>query len=176
MFCSHHAIIQIERDDPSDRLSDKNEIKIKKMFAKMAETIVLKNILQAPKDETALRRAKLKLKREAEFAERLRHCSGFLAIWNKWREFYFKLSPYEPKQAHQITAIENAIEFAKEKELDLNMLIACLHRAFRKRRIKPNFTNLYDDKALEVYDINYDLVLSDLDREEAVEYSMRGRE
>lgn len=176
MFCSHHAIIQVERDDPSDRLDSKNEIKIKKMFARMAETIVLKNILQAPKDPVALRRAKLKLKKQTEFAERLKSCAGFLSIWNRWREFYFKLSTYEPKQAYQLTAIENAIEFAKENELDLNMLVACVHRSFRKRKIKPNFTNLYDDKAVEVYDSHYDLVLSDLDREDSLEYSMRGRE
>jgi phosphoenolpyruvate synthase/pyruvate phosphate dikinase len=174
MFCSHHAIIQIERDEP--RLKKYDDERIKKLFASMAEKIVLKNLLQAPKDKTALRRANQKLKKEAEFAERLKSCAGFLSIWNKWRDFYFKLSPYEPKQSYQLTAIESAIEFAENHGLDLNMLIGCIHRAFRKRKIKPNFTNLYDEKAIETYDSHYDLVLSDVDRDDALSYSSRGAE
>jgi len=134
----------------------------------------MKNLLFAPKDPREVARAKAKMRKEAELAERLKLCRNFVLMWNRWRDFYLNLSAVEPKTSAQVTAIENAIAFAKEHELDINMMIACVHRAFRKRKFRPNYTNLYDDKALDIYDSNYDHVLADTDRAEATHSSLRG--
>jgi hypothetical protein len=146
------------------------------MFAKMAENIIVKNIISAPKDPAARRRAMVKIKKEAELAERLKFCASFLEMWNFWREFYFHLPPYTPKTSNQITAIENAIAFCKERDLDVDMMIGCVHRSYRKRTLKPSFMIMYGENALEIYDGHYDLVLGDIDREEAMASSLRGRE
>lgn len=174
MFCSHLSIIKINRNEPTGLDVEKETAKIRRMFARMSEDIVVRNILQAPKDPKEVARLKLKMKKQSEFDERLKMSKGFIDLWNKWRDFYFGLPSYTPKQASQLTAIESAIKFCRENEMDLNMMIACLHRSYKKRTIKPSFFNLYDEKALDTYDSFYNTVLADLDREEAQEVSSRG--
>ena len=175
MFSTHTANIKIDRNDPSGLIDVKKETdKVLRLFARMAESIVVKNLLAAPKDPREVARAKAKMAKQAEFDERLKMAKSFISIWNKWREFYFDLSPYTPKQTSQLTAIESAIKFCNENEMDINMMIGCLHCAFKKRRIKPSFFNLYDEKAMEIYDNYYNAVIADLDRRDAVEASSRG--
>lgn len=174
MFCSHLSIIKLNRNEPSGLNIEKESAKIQRLFARMAESIVVRNILAAPKDPKELARTKARMKRQAEFDERLKMSKNFLELWDKWRDFYFSLPPYTPKLASQLTAIESAIKFCEEFEMDLNMMIGCLHRSFLKRSFKPGFSHLYDEKALEVYDNFYDLVIADLDRQEREETSLRG--
>lgn len=174
MFCSHLSIIKCVRTEPSGLDIEKESMKIKRLFARMAESIVVRNILTAPKDPKEVARIKLKMRKQSEFDERLKMSKSFIDLWNKWRDFYLGLPAYTPKQASQLTAIESAVKFCVENEMDLNMMIACLHRSYKKRTLKPSFFNLYDEKALGIYDNFYNTVLADLDRQEAQEVSMRG--
>ena len=78
---------------------------------------------------------------------------------------YFHLDPIQPKNKQQIATIENCIAFAKEKNMKLNILIACIHKMYEKRRVRPNYSSViaYGEEAYELY---YEKVLSDMDRED----------
>lgn len=76
---------------------------------------------------------------------------------------YLNAAPITPKNKAQLTSIERAIEFAKERDLDLNILIAVVHRSSKKRKFRPHF-NMIEQHGEELYERFYDEVIADIDR------------
>lgn len=113
-----------------------------------------------------------------EKEERLKHVQDFMKVWNEYREMYLRLDPIQPKTKGHITAIENSIEYAQEKGLNLNILIACIHKMYEKRNVRPTYSDLYT-YGEEAYDRYYDAVMRDIDREDyeyAAAYKKRNYE
>lgn len=142
-------------------------------FARIAAQIVQKELLKAVKPK-AKASAEVKIREMIESEERLRSVKSFLEIWNKWRYFYFSLEPISPKTKGQLSMIEGAIEFCNKNEFNLNMMIACVHKAHEKRTLRPNFSaiKLYGE---EFYERFYDAVLTDIDEVEYRERSLKRR-
>lgn len=107
-----------------------------------------------------------------ETEERFKSVRGFMILWNKWRAFYFGLPDIQPKTRGQLTSIENAIEFCNENELSITMMIACVHKAFEKRRLRPSYSVIVS-QGEEIYNVFYDLVIADIDRNDYVERAMK---
>lgn len=95
---------------------------------------------------------------------------SFLVLWNEWREHYFDLGPVSPKNRGQLTAIENAIEFCNENNMNLSVLIGCVHRAYLKRTFRPNYTAVVLYGA-ELYDRFASKVEADMAKENQEEAS-----
>lgn len=134
-------------------------------FAALAKQIVLRDAITKPKDNQKRKKAHEKIRKLVEFDERKKHVSDFLVMWNRWRDFYFQLPPVDVKTPGQVTTIENAIDFAKENNMDLNLLIACVHRAYSKRlKLKPGFSEIIS-RGIEHWQL-YDDVIADIEKEE----------
>jgi len=133
-------------------------------ISRLAEKIVYKDCLKNPQMD---RRAKAeqRIVELVEFDERMKTVKNFCTEWNKWREFYFDLSPILPKNKNQLTMIETAIAFTHENNLKLPMMIACVHRAFQKRNYRPNYNEIMTH-GLDYYERYYDDVIADISRAE----------
>ena len=68
-----------------------------------------------------------------------------------------------PKTRGQLTQIENALEFIAKEGFELSVMIAVIHKAYEKRRFKPNFSAIVSYGA-DLYDVLYEKVMSDVDR------------
>jgi hypothetical protein len=122
------------------------------------------------RDPIKAKKAKNKIQKMLEFDERLKTAKNFVKCWNDWRAFYLELPPLEVKTKGQLTVIENCIEWAKLRDIDINMLIACVHRAYQKRKFKPGF-----DEILKRGDEHWQLypdVIADLEKDEAEKRAM----
>lgn len=118
--------------------------------------------------------AENKIRDMIETEERLRTVKTFLELWNKWRYFYFGLEALTPKTKSQLSMIESAIEFCSSHDFNLNMMIACVHKAHEKRNLRPNF-NAVTSYGEELYDRFYDSVLNDIDEVDYRARSMKRR-
>jgi hypothetical protein len=143
---------------------------VARRFGVLAQKIVLKDQIKKKVDPKRSKKAHDKIKKMVEFDERLKFTREFLKAWNHWRKFYFELPPVEVKTSGQLTAIENCIDFAKERNMDMNILIACVHRAHQKRRFKPGFDEIV--KRGEDHYQMYDDVMADIEKEEFERKSM----
>jgi hypothetical protein len=112
-----------------------------------------------------LRRSSKRIEDLIEDEARRKSIVGFMEEWNKWRDFYFDLPPMEPKTKGQLTAIENAIQFADQHQFRISLLIACVMRAYKGSSFRPNFHAIVR-RGEELYEMNYDLVLADVDRDD----------
>jgi len=109
-----------------------------------------------------------------EFDARKEAMKNFMKLWNEWRDFYFHLPPLELKTAGQITAIEGAIDFCKQRGLDLNLVIACLHKSYEKSRtMRPAYHEI-KTKGEERYHQYLDAVESDIEMAEIERLSLDG--
>lgn len=134
-------------------------------FRNLAQKIVLDDSIRSY-DPVKKARGQRKLEKLLEFEERRKSMKQFMRLWNRWREFYFKLPPLEIKTAGQLTIIENAIDHFKEKSLDLNLVIACLHKSYeRSVKFRPSFNDLIS-KGEDRYRQHLDDVESDIERVE----------
>lgn len=160
MLYAYHVVIQCNRKEPPPGFDvEKASKRVRDKFNVLAERIVLKSWLKNPKHRKSTAD---RIKREVEFDARFVQTKEFVGLWNTWRLMYYGLDPISPKNNGQLTAIENAIAFAKEKGFDLNMLIACVHRGYKKRKYRPGFTVIVTEGE-EYYGRFYDDVLADID-------------
>jgi len=136
----------------------------------MAERIVLKNSMSKKKKVT---KATInKIKKLEEFDARLKALDDFLEVWNKWRELY-DLKAVKIKTAGQATSIEKSLAFVKEHDLDLNIFIGTIHRAYFYKRYNPSFAQGYADYSLEFYDKFFDDVVGDIEEENYMDEALR---
>lgn len=133
-------------------------------FGALALRIVLRDKLTKKVDPKRSKKAHEKIKRMVEFDERNKFVRLFITAWNHWRRFYFDLGPIEVKTSGQLTMIENAITYATERNMDMNILIACVHRAYQKRKFRPSFDEI-NRRGEEHYQL-YDDVMADIEKEE----------
>lgn len=134
-------------------------------FSRLAEEIVAKNLIKTPTEEKRVLRGEAGLRKQAEFQERLKSVKDFMKHWNFWRRFYFDLPPIEPKTSGQLTTIEKCIDFAKDNDMNLSVLIGVVHKGFEYRRFKPNYNSilLYGE---ELYEKFHSRVTADIDQKE----------
>lgn len=171
MFSPHLASIRVDRAEPSKNFdAEKSHLEVARRFDALAQKIVLRDNLKKRVDPKRSKKAHEKIKKMVETDERMKFTKNFLKTWNHWREFYFQLPAIEVKTSGQVTLIENAIDFAKEKEMDLNILIACVHRAYQKRKFKPSFQEIIT-RGEEHYQL-YDDVIADIEKSEWESKSM----
>jgi hypothetical protein len=137
-------------------------------FARLTHEIVLREAVKK-QDPVRANRAQLKVQKMFEFGERSKLYKEFMKAWNHWRKFYFDMADIEPKTPSQLTMIENCIDYAKTRNMDLNILIACVHRAYQKRKFRPGFGEILI-RGEEHYQL-YDEVMSDLEKAEHEEGS-----
>jgi len=161
----HLMQIEITRREPGNSFdAEKAARELASRFSCLAKKIVVQNILIKP---VAKKNKKVETKVESliEHDERLRSVRGFLECWNKWREFYFDLSPIKVKTKGQLTVIEGAIQYMEENEYNMHMMIACIHKGFQRRSFRPSFNTitLYGE---ELYDQFISQVHSDVERRE----------
>lgn len=171
MFVPHLSQIRIDRKEPSKDFNPTTaHIKVARSLSDLARRIVLKEGLKKKKDPVRQNKALQKVRKLVEFDERHKLTKVFMSAWNHWRLFYFDLAPIEPKTSGQLTVIESCIDYAKERSMDLNILIACIHRAYQKRKFRPNFDEII--KRGEDHYSLYEDVMSDIEREEYERKSM----
>ena len=141
-------------------------------FTDFAERIVLGSLLKEQKSENKKLAVQKRLTEAYETEERMKSIREFMNRWNHWREFYFSLGPIAPKTKSQLTMIENSIAFSNEKGMDLNMVIACIHKAYKGRKFRPSFNavELYGE---EFYEKFYEDVLADIDNQDYEDASER---
>lgn len=174
MFSIHLAEVCIPRKEPrQDFDAQRASVEVARRFSRIAERVVQKALLKSA-TSTSRKSAEDKIRDMIESEERLRTVKSFLELWNKWRYFYFGLEPLNPKNKGQLSMIEGAIEFCELRDLNLNMMIACVHKAHEKRKLRPNF-NAITSYGEEFYDRFYDSVLNDIDEVEYRERSMKRR-
>ena len=159
MFYPHYAQMFIERDEPELDVGSQKAI-VRKRFAALAERIVIKDDLKKVKKKNIVYK---KIRDLHETDVRERSIEDFLEIWNRWRRFYFDVKDMKAKTKTQITTIENIIEMPEQNKLNLNMLIATTHKAYEKRRFRPNF-NAVLSYGLEYYEEFYEEIMADIDR------------
>lgn len=141
-------------------------------FADLASEIVAKHFVDTRDvDAKITRKTEKKIKKLADTEERKKRCKPFMEIWNKWRWFYLEMPSLEPKNAQQLSAIENAIAYCEEEQFDLNMMVACIHRSYIWRTVRPAYTSILSHGD-ECYNQHYGNVLADLDR---IEYEDKAR-
>lgn len=172
MFNAYYSQIEIKRQEPENLDVEKSTKEIKVMFERMADHIVSKSLLVAPKDDRKKKGIETKIRKMIETEQRLKSVKGFVELWNRWREYYFSLPPIFPKNNSQIGAIEGAIKFANDHDMNLSILIACIHHAYLKRTIRPNYTSViaYGE---EWYEKFYDKVVADVSRSDYIERAER---
>ena len=131
-------------------------------YAKKALFHLLKS---SPADSVRAKKAAKKLKSLDVDDARRGALNDFLELWNKWRGFYFpNVRPVTIKSKAQITTIENYMQEIKDKGLDLNIAMACVHRAFVRRKFRPSFNDLrYAEEHMERFagQVNTDEAVDD---------------
>jgi len=173
MFAAHLSEISIDRKDPGQLFdADKASRQLARKFADLAAKIVQSSSLAAPPTPKARRSSEKKIRTLIETEERFKSVQGFMKDWNKWRAFYFDLGEVQPKSRGQLTSIENAVEFCTTGEYNLTMMIACIHKAYTRRTMRPAFNAIVAYGA-DLYEKFYDEVLADLDRADYEERAMR---
>lgn len=166
MQAPHLVFISIERDEPGNEfIIERAEQKVKDKFSRIAARIVEKDLLNRPLTKGRAKKLKEKIEKEIETEERMKSVKGFMSLWNHWRDFYYNLPPMRVKTRGQLTSIENAIEFCNDEEFELSLMIACLHKAYMKRTMRPSYSNIVSYGA-DLYDRFYDSVMADIDRED----------
>ena len=98
------------------------------------------------------------------FEERVKAIQPFIDSWNRWRSLYFDI-PREVviKSPSQLGMAENALEFLKEEDRNIDVAIACLFKMYKMRKYKmlPNFSAL---KTMpDIYEELYDKALADIE-------------
>lgn len=174
MLTSPHLVeIRIIRKEPGSTFNSKAAARIlAEQFSVLAERIIAKGILKKPACPKNRKRAEDKIMDLVETDERLKTVKFFLESWNKWRDFYFDLPALEIKTKSQLTSVENAIAFINEHGLNMQLMIAAVHRAHRHRKFRPNF-NTITHLGIECYDEHYDYVMADIDERNYVERASR---
>ncbi len=162
MFVSHLAVVDIKRIEPSNLDLDGIVNKVLLERESLAERIIISSWVNGD-NRKAKKVISKKISEIDSLIERKQFVSQFMEIWNYWRMFYFDLNPIRPKTKSQLTQIENAVNLVKEKDLQLNLVIACTHKAFVWRKVNPAFHNLIN-AGLEKYDQYIDDVMVDIDR------------
>lgn len=164
MFTAHLAEISVTRNEPPGSFDHaKAARQLAQLFKSIAERVVTADLLKKPNKERRAN-AEQKIRDSIEKEERMKTVKEFMESWNRWRLKYLGLQPTHPKTKGQLTSIERAIEFAASKDLDLNILIAVVHKAFVKRKFRPNFY-LVEQQGEELYERYYTDVMADIDRE-----------
>lgn len=163
MFVPHLAEIQIDRKEPVRGFDhEKAARQLVEQFRRIAERVVQKDLLKRPNKDRR-KAAEKRIRDSIETEERMKTVKEFVERWNYWREKYLSATPIQPKTKSQLTSIERAIQFAEEKEFDLNILIAVIHRTHQKRKFRPGF-NAVVQYGEELYEKFYDDVIADIDR------------
>lgn len=166
MFFPHFATINLERKEPK-RLKSDRVAKIESAIRKRNEEVAIRIVNQASMNgdnkQSPVKLAK-KIKTKRKFLQGQEELQDFMEIWNRWRYFYFALSPIVPRTSSQITQIKNAIAFADVQNIKMNMMVACLHKEFVWRKFNPNFYHLERD-GLDFYQKHYDEVLQDVEQD-----------
>lgn len=173
MFAVHLSEISIlRREPPKDFDTEKAERKLSIFFRESVLDIISKDILTAAPDPKRKKKAQKKIEESIETDERKKSVASFLEEWNEWRDFYLKAGPITLKTKGQLTLIEDAIEFCNVNKYKINMMVACVHRAYVGYKHNPNFDAVIR-RGEELYEKNYDLVEADIDREEYQERALR---
>lgn len=159
----HLAEIRLVRKEPPKTFdSEKATRELAQQFYKLAQKIVYKKKLSKPIDKAKADSLKPKIASVVIFEEDVRKLEPFMAIWNKWRSFYFELPPNHIKNKQQVTVIRNILNFVKEHDLNIHILIAAIHRKYVGSRFRPTYQSVLT-YGLETYDQYHDDVLSDID-------------
>ena len=160
-FSPHLSVISMQRSEPTNLDFETQTKKLTKKFSDLAEKIVLTSYLKAEDLTDRKQQAEEKIKGMIEFDERLKSVKKFLEQWNSFRHFYFGLDELVPKNKNQLTMIENAIAYANKNDLKIPMLVACVHKAFVKRKFMPGFQEILF-RGVEHYERYYDGVMADI--------------
>jgi len=140
-------------------------------FAELCQRIVVKDTV-GKYNPVKAKAGNRKLIKALEFEERRESAEKFMKMWNTWREFYFQAAPLEIKTSGQLTMIENAITHFKEKNIPINLVIACLHKSYqRSKNFRPSFSELVS-KGEEKYNSFLDAVESDVEMSEMERISL----
>jgi hypothetical protein len=164
MFRPHHAKIQITRREPPKNFDQENATRqVLKLFESVTSRI-LKEELLSKKSDASKRKVNSRLQKEEDFEVRVNKIQPFVDSWNKWRTLYFDIpNPVVIKSPSQLGMAENALEFLKENDRNINVAIACLFKLYKMRKYKmlPNFSAL---KTMpEIYEELYDSALADIE-------------
>jgi hypothetical protein len=139
----------------------------------LAEKIVFNHAIKNPvKTQKEKKEIEQKIIKINEFYDKRenKQIVDFLTKWNWWRDYYFQLPAVTVKAKSQITMIEHILEFVETNKMNQNILIGCVHRAFKYRKLKPNF-NIILFQGLEIYEAYYDDIVADMEREEYESYA-----
>lgn len=167
MFAPHTAQVEIERTEPVGLNVDLAVEKVLKRHAMVSwHVVTLDRLKTRPQDPKAARE---RITRAWEADERVKFLKPFIESWNKWREYYAPAdrtlhAAWLPKSSASITVCESIVDFAKEEDLDLDLLIASGHKAFERSRYPLALTSLLAN-ALDYYARYADDVRVDVDTE-----------
>lgn len=160
MFYSHLANIIVKKNEPSVIDVKKETERILKRNKIIAEKVIYNDLLKKnTKKESSVEKIQKLLEKDI----RLKSVKHFLDKWNYWRSFYFNYGPIKIKNMGQITTIEKIIDLCIEKEMNLNIFIACFHKSFIHRKRKPpvQWALSYGEESYQNY---YEDVLTDIDQ------------
>lgn len=157
MFYPNYAEIGIIRSEPQTV----DEEVVRKKISYIAERVVTKSFL---KGKTIKKKTVKKIRRLEQTDERRKSLQPFMAKWNYWRQFYFDVGPNKLKTPSQMGAVENIIEMSKENNLNLDVLLACVHKAYCWGKLRPTFTTVLS-RGIEFYERHYEDVLADIDKQ-----------
>lgn len=134
----------------------------------VAFAVVTQELLkQRPEDPRAARE---RIAKAWELDARMTPLRPLIESWNRWREYYAAEdrefhAPWGPRTASHMTACESVVDFAKENSLDLDLLIACGHKAFAKSRYDLT-VNMLVAHGLDYFSKFAEAVVIDLDEDE----------
>jgi predicted HTH transcriptional regulator len=168
MFYPHYSEIEITRAEPENVDGELEDI-VKERISFIAERVVTSSFLKGKKIK---KQTQNKIRKLEERDARKKSLESFMERWNYWRRFYFDIGPNTLKTTSQMGAVENIIKMAKENNLNLDMLIASVHKGYAWGKLRPTFTTVLS-KGVDLYDQYYEDVLADIDNrsyeDEAIE-------
>jgi hypothetical protein len=148
-FYPHRSKLQINREEPTSITIDQVE------RIKMLHERATKKALFAAKTKTVSSGDAKK------FRERVFALNEFLKCWNDWRHFYFEAPPVSIKTKSQLTTCENIVQKIKDQNYNMSLFVACVHKAYQKRKFRPEFTACLH-QGDEYYEKLYDSVMGDI--------------
>lgn len=168
MFEPHSAQINIVREEPKDLDVVVAAQKVRMRNRNITEIVYFKAKLKTrPKDAQT---ARAKVLKAWDNDSRLVALTPFFESWSRWRNYYHPsendfVYSYRPTSGSPLSLAERIIHEVGEQGLDLDLVIACGHKAFQKSKI-PCRLSMLASQWQEFYDRHASAVRVDLDEDE----------